>query len=192
MRRYWAILVLAGSTFGKTPRLNITLATNSPAEQRKKDQIERLADAYDLKKFTLTTNIRIEQGATPHSKPVLTVGAGFLFNDDRALSVYIHEQGHWLLGRHQGELRNLYQDLRRTFPGMPAEYPQGSGSLQDSYYHLAVITLEWQGLEELVGVERARAVLDFQSTDHYTVLYKTVLANRPALEGILKSYGLRW
>ena len=127
-----------------------------------------------------------------HSKPVLTLNPGFPFNDDRALAVYIHEQGHWLLGEHQNEMRGLYQDLTRTFPGMPANYPEGSGSIQDSYFHLAVIGLEWNGLEEVVGEQRARTVLEFLSTQWYTVLYKTVLENRQRVNDILQRQGLRW
>ncbi|MEO8096420.1 MAG: hypothetical protein ABI811_01875 [Acidobacteriota bacterium] len=192
MKRYWPFLLLAFTAFARTPKLNIKLAHNSAIEQRKQAQIERLAETYDLKKFTLTKDIAIDRGVANHSKPVLTLNAGFLFNDDRALSAYIHEQGHWLLGNNRSEMPRLYQDLTRTFPGMPADYPQGSGSVQDSYYHLAVLTLEWQGLEELVGPERARAVLEFKSTDHYTELYKTVLKNRPALEEILNRYRLHW
>jgi hypothetical protein len=133
MIRYWAVLLLTASAFARTPDLHIKLKHNSPVEERKKEQIERLAQGYDLKKFTLTKNILIEQGAINHSKPTLTLNPGNLLNDDRALGVYIHEQGHWLLGDHQREIRNLYQDLVRNFPGIPAKPPEGSGSVQDSY-----------------------------------------------------------
>ena len=83
----------------ETPKLHIALKSGTPIEQRKKEQVERLAAKYDLKKFTETRDIAIEQGAVAHSKPVLTLNGRFLDNDDRALSQYVHEQGHWVLGR---------------------------------------------------------------------------------------------
>jgi hypothetical protein len=175
-----------------TPPLKISLASGSAIEQRKKEQIERLAAAYDLKKFTLTRDIRVEQGATPHSKPVLTLNGAFLDNDDLALSQYVHEQGHWVLGRRPRELRDLYRELTAAFPSIPTDYPQGSGGVQDSYFHLAVILLEWQALEDLIGPERALAVLTFKQTDHYTALYTLVLENRARLERIARRYGERW
>ena len=175
-----------------TPTLHLSLKSNTPLEQRKKEQIERLAATYDLKKYTLTTDILIEQGAVAHSKPVLTLNGRFLDNDDRALSQYVHEQGHWVLGRHQRELRDLFRELTLAFPGIPTEPPQGSGGLQDSYFHLAVILLEWDALDQLIGVERAAAVIAFKKTDHYTALYALVMDNRPRVEAILRRHGVRW
>src|SRR5262245_35556775 len=111
----WAAVVVA-----QTPSLNLSLKTNSPLEQRKKAQIERLAATYDLKKYTLTRDIVIEQGAIAHSKPVLTLNGRFLEDDDRALSQYVHEQGHWVLAdRHRGDLRDLFRDLAAAFPRLP-------------------------------------------------------------------------
>jgi hypothetical protein len=183
-----AVVILA-----QTPPLNLSLKTNSPVEQRKKAQIERLATTYDLKKYTLTRDIIIEQGAVAHSKPVLTLNGRFLDDDDRALSQYVHEQGHWVLvDRHRGDLRDLFRDLSAAFPRLPTEPPQGSGGVQDSYFHLAVILLEWQALEELVGVSRARAVEDFKQRDHYTALYAAVLEHRNTVDGILRRYGVKW
>jgi hypothetical protein len=161
-------------------------------EQQKKEQIERLAAAYDLKKFTLTRDIRIEQGATAHSKPVLTLNVRFLDDDDRALSQYVHEQGHWVLGRRPRDLRDLYQALVGAFPSIPTDAPQGSGGVQDSYFHLVVILLEWQALEALIGPERALAVMKFKQTDHYTALYTLVLENRSRVERIAARFGERW
>jgi hypothetical protein len=117
----------------------------------------------------------------------------FIDNDDLALSMYVHEQGHWLLmDRYRADLNNLYDDLKRVAPGLPTDYPQGSGGDRDTYIHLAVITLEWQGMEDLVGVERARKVMDFMKNDHYTALYPAVIEHREALEKILHRYSIRW
>ncbi len=188
-----ALVLGAAVVLAQTPAINLTLKTNSPLEQRKKAQIERLALTYDLKKYTLTRDILIEQGAIAHSKPVLTLNGRFLDDDDRALSQYVHEQGHWVLvDRHKGDLRELFRDLSAAFPRLPTEPPQGSGGVQDSYFHLAVIMLEWQALEALVGADRAKAVQEFKQRDHYTALYATVLEHRNTVEQILKRYGIKW
>jgi hypothetical protein len=187
------LALMAAMVQAETPSLKITLASGSPIEQRKKAQIERLAAAYDLKKFTLTRDISIEQGGVAHSKPVLTLNGRFLDDDDRALSQYVHEQGHWVLGRRAPrDLRELYMELASTFPAIPTQYPQGSGGVQDSYFHLAVILLEWQALDEVIGPERARAVMVFKQGDHYTALYALVLEHRDRVEKVLKRYGVRW
>ena len=186
------MVLLAVAAPAKTPKLDIKLKGNTPLEQRKKQQIERLAEQYDLKKFTLTVEITIEQGAVAHSKPVLTLNGRFLDNDDRALSQYVHEQGHRALGQRQGEIRELFRDLTAAFPGIPTEPPEGSGGIQDSYFHLAVIMLEWQALEELVGAARALAVEEYKQTDHYTALYATVMKNSPRMENVLKRHRVGW
>lgn len=188
-----ALLALALNAHAETPKLKITTKNGAKLEEQKKEQIERLAKQYDLKKFTITRDIIIEQGVRPHSSPVLTLNGRFLDNDDVSLSVYIHEQAHWnLMERHRGEMRDLYRDLKPIVPHLPTEFPQGSGDEMDTYIHLAVITLEWQGLEELVGAERARKVLDFKKTDHYTAIYTAVLDNCEALEKVLKRHGIKW
>jgi hypothetical protein len=185
-----AVLVPAAA---ETPKLNIRTKNGSPIEEQKKQQIERLAKQYDLKKLTITRDIIIEQGVRPHSSPVLTLNGRFLDNDDLALSVYIHEQGHWLLmERHGAHINDLYNDLKRAVPGLPTDFPQGSGDERGTYIHLAVILLEWQGMEGLVGAERARKVMDFQKTDHYTAIYSAVLEHRQDLEKVLLRYSIKW
>ncbi|HKC65327.1 MAG TPA: hypothetical protein VKB86_16920 [Pyrinomonadaceae bacterium] len=177
----------------KTPKLNITLKHGTPLEQQRKEQIERLAAEYDLEKYTITRDIIIEQGGVNHSAPVLTQNIRFLDNDDRALSAYVHEQGHWvLMERHRGEVREMLQDLKRMYPDLPIAVPQGDGNEGTSYIHLVVIMLEWQALENLIGPERAKAVLDFKRQDHYTALYSTVMENRSQMEKFLKHYGVKW
>ena len=104
-----AILLLPAALQTKTPKLNITLQHGSEAEQERKEQIERLAAEYDLKKYTITRDIIVDQQAVNHSAPVLTQNLRFLDNDDGALSAYVHEQAHWvLMTRHRGEVREMF------------------------------------------------------------------------------------
>jgi hypothetical protein len=186
------ILALPILAHGETPKLNIKLAHNSACEQRTLLQVNEFAKRYDLKKFTLTRDIVIEQGAMAHSKPVLTINCRFLDDDDRALSQYVHEQGHWVLGRRQGELQPLFLALTQAFPNIPTEFPAGGYGVRDSYFHLAVLMLEWQAMEELVGDKRALAVMKWKQGDHYTELYRTVIANRPQMEKILRDNDVHW
>ncbi len=190
-----AVLVLAASIFvlAATPKLNIKTKHGNEMELRKRDQMEKLARQHDLTKYTLTRDIMIEQGAMNHSMPVLTLNLRFLDNDDLALSAYIHEQGHWVLAeRHRMDLPALYDDLQRRFPGLPTQPPEGSNGPRDSYFHLVVCTLEWQGLEDLIGPERARRVIEWKKGDHYIAIYETVLQHRDVLEALMHHYGIRF
>src|SRR5262249_31731854 len=100
--------------------------------------------------------------------------------------------GHWALGRHRSEMRDLLRDLTTSFPGIPTDYPRGSGDMPGTYFHIAVIMLEWQALEELVGDERARAAETFKQTDHYTAIYPLVLQNRSRVEAIMHRHHIAW
>ena len=55
------VTFLATGPRAETPKLTIVLRSGTPIEQRKKEQIERLAAKYDLKKFTETRDIAIER-----------------------------------------------------------------------------------------------------------------------------------
>jgi hypothetical protein len=188
-----AILLLQTVGLAKTPKLNITLQHNSPGEQQRKQQIERLADKYDLAKYTITRDIVVDQQAMNHSSPVLTQNLRFLDNDDRALSAYVHEQAHWLLmERHRGQAREMLPELIRMYPNIEIAPPYGDGNQGTSYIHLVVLMLEWQGLEDLIGTDRARAVMEFKRQDHYKALYATVMENQSQMEKFLKRYSVKW
>lgn len=188
-----AILLLPGFIQAKTPKLNITLQHNSPAEQKRKEQIERLAEQYDLSKYTITRDIVIDEQAVNHSSPVLTQNLRFLNNDDRALSAYVHEQAHWLLMEHHRlQTREMLAELLRLYPNLDTAQPYGDGNVGTSYIHLVVLILEWQALEDLIGVDRARTVIEFKREDHYKALYATVMDHRQQMESFLKRYGVKW
>jgi hypothetical protein len=187
------VVLAASRTYAQTPKLNIKTKHGYPLEEQRKLQMERLAQQYDLKKYTITRDIMIERGAINHSSPVLTLNLRFLDNDDLALSAYIHEQGHWvLMERNRFDNPLLFQDLQRTFPNLEIRVPEGDGELRSSYLHIAVCMLEWQAIEELVGPERARRVIEWKQADHYKGIYSILLNQREGVENVLKRHGVKW
>jgi hypothetical protein len=187
------IAALASALSAETPKLNIRTKNGFPAEEQRKQQMERLARQYDLSKYTITRDIIIERGAINHSSPVLTLNLRFLDNDDLALSAYVHEQGHWyLMERHRPGNPQLFEDLQRTFPNLDYRVPGGDGELRSSYFHIAVCMLEWQAMEELVGPDRARKVIEWKHRDHYTAIYAILLEHREQVESVLNRNGVKW
>jgi hypothetical protein len=193
------ILVIAAAALAvslasaQTPKLNIKTRHGLPMEEQRKSQMERLAKQYDLKKYTITRDIVIERGAMNHSYPVLTLNLRFLDNEDLALSAYVHEQGHWvLMERHRPDNPALFEDLQRTLPNMEIRVPDGDGELRSSYFHIAVCMLEWQAMEDLVGSERARKVIEWKQGDHYKAIYAMVLNHREQVESVLGRYAVKW
>jgi hypothetical protein len=189
-----AVLAISSSCAeAQTPKLKIKTKNGLPQEEQRKEQMERLARQYDLKKYTLTRDILIERGAMNHSHPTLTLNLRFLDNDDLALSAYVHEQAHWVLtDRNRLDNPSLFEDLHRAFPDLEIRVPQGDGELRSSYFHSAVCMREWHALEELVGPERARKVIEWKQGDHYKAIYSIALNQREQVEGVLNRRGVKW
>ncbi len=187
------LLATASRLVADTPELKIKTKHGTPAEERRKAQMEHLAKQYDLAKYTITRDIIIEAGAINHSSPVLTLNLRFLDNDDLALSAYVHEQGHWwLMERNRLDNPQLFEDLHRAFPNLNYERPDGDGELKSSYFHIAVCMLEMQAMEALVGQERALKVAQWKQNDHYKAIYALVLTQRERVEAILKAHRVAW
>jgi hypothetical protein len=177
----------------ETPKLKIRTKHGTAEEEKRKEQMERLAKEYDLAKYTITRDMMIEAGAINHSSPELTLNLRFLDNDDLALSAYVHEQGHWvLMKRNRMENPRLLEDLERSFPNLNYDRPEGDGDLKGSYFHIAVCMLEWQAMEDLVGTERARKVIEWKKADHYKGLYELLMTQRGRVESVLRAHHVAW
>ena len=88
-RRMLALLVVvvsaAALVAADTPSIVIELAHNAPREQLAKQTLEQVLASYDLKKYTFTRKVIIEQGAINHAFPTLTLNAGFAASPDQLL-----------------------------------------------------------------------------------------------------------
>jgi hypothetical protein len=52
--------------------------------------------------------------------------------------------------------------------------------------------LEWQAMEELVGLERASKVTEWKQKDHYKEIYAILLGHREQVEGVLNRDRVKW
>jgi hypothetical protein len=166
--------------------LKITLANSTPAEKQVKAQLERLMKTYDVSKWIATNSIVIdEKTAIPHSHPVLTLNTRHIKDDELLLSTFIHENMHWFVIREDGRIEAAIKEFRTMFPKVPAGGPEGARSESSTYTHIAVCYLEYRAMRELLGELRAKQVMEFWATDHYTWIYKTVLERPRDIASVL-------
>jgi hypothetical protein len=90
----------------------------------------------------------------------------------------MHEQAHWLLmQRHKGQAREMLPELLRmsNIRNQAASRRQAIGHF---VYSPRGVMLEWQALEDLIGVQPARVVMEFKWQDRHKDLYAD--NNRPS------------
>jgi hypothetical protein len=133
-----------------------------------------LIKTYDLEKWIFTRKIEIDEKAIPHS-PVLTLSARHVKDNDILLSTFVHEQIHWHFVINDKQTDEAFKDLKLMFPQVPDKAPEGARDQDSTYLHLFVCYLEYRADRELMGELRAKQVIEFWLTDHYTWIYKTVI-----------------
>ena len=170
---------------------DIVLAHDSDRERRTREQLERILATHDVGRWIRTRHVVIEERAIPHSHPKLTLNTRHLDDDDLLLATFVHEQLHWLVLEHQGSLRAAISEIRAFAPDIPVGFPRGADSKAASYLHVVVNYLEGEAMEEVLGSERARRVLDHWMRDHYTGIYELVSNEAARLRTIIERRGLR-
>jgi hypothetical protein len=171
-------------------KLNISLRHHSASEAQTEAQIRRLLKEYDLARWLFTRSIVIDEESIPHSHPVLTLHTRHLKDDELLLSTFVHEQLHWFLEQQHAATAAAVKDLEVLFPNVPVGFPEGADTKHASYEHLLVNYLEYSADKQLLGELRAREVMDFWSTDHYSWIYRTILERPRELGEIIAKHGL--
>jgi hypothetical protein len=174
---------------GETPAIKIDLARGSEREQKTKETLEQVLATYDLKKYTFTRHVVIEERAINHAFPVLTLNARFASSPDELLSSYVHEQLHWHLRDQASQQQAAVAELRRMYPGAPVGLPEGAESAYSTYGHLVDCYLEIIADRELMGTERTAATI--ADKGHYTWIYATVLHDERRIADVVDRHHLR-
>jgi len=152
----------------------LTVPSGTPEEARTRDQLQRLLATYDLSPWIYTKAIVIDERAIPFSHPVLTLHTRHAKDDELLLSTFVHEQFHWFLAERLEATEAAIADLRKLFPTVPAGGAAGARDEYSTYLHLLVCYLEQQADLRILGELKAKQVMDFWATDHYTWVHQTV------------------
>jgi hypothetical protein len=184
------VMFFLGITSYAQEKIEISLKNSSREESQTRDQLQRLIKTYDLSMWIFTRSVLIDEKAIPHSHPILTLHTRHLKDDDLLLSTFVHEQLHWFLVQKDKETKEAMKDLRALFPKVPAGPPDGGADEESTYLHLLVNYLEYRADRQLLGELRAKQVMDFWASDHYTWVYKTVLERRRDIGNILFKHKL--
>ena len=167
----------------------VALAHGTPREQATKARLEQLMASHDLRDYTFTRRVVIEEGVINHAFPTLTLNVGFADSSDELLSSYVHEQIHWHLREHRFQQDAAVAELRRLYPRVPVGLPEGAESPYSTYGHLVTCYLEMLADRRLMGEERAAAVI--RSKRHYTWIYGVVVRDEAKIAGVVARHGLQ-
>jgi hypothetical protein len=184
-----AVVGLLATLAAETPAIKIDLAHGTEREQRTKIRLQDLLAKYDLKKYTFTNRVVIEERVISHAFPVLTLNVAFANSPDDLLSTYIHEQLHWHLRDRQSQQRAAVDELRRWYPKVPVGLPESADTEFSTYGHLIDCYLEMIATRELLGPERTKVVMT--NKPFYTWIYATVMRDEERIAGVVNRYQLR-
>lgn len=189
-----AVILLSYASAAQTNSIqfDITLKHNDQREEQTKQQLQRLLSAYDVSNWVFTRKITIDSdfNVIPHSHPILTLSTRHLKDDELLLATFVHEQLHWYLGEKPKETEEAYKELRSKFPKVPVGFPEGGNNEESTYKHILVCYLEYQAMKGLLGELKARQVIEFWATDHYTWIYKTVLERGREIGSLMRKHKL--
>lgn len=167
---------------------DIRLAHDTAREKAAKAQLLRLLNAYDVRPFTFTYSIKIDQEDAPHSHPILTLNDYFIDDDASALSTFIHEQLHWFGLVLQPQIAAAIEDLKLMYPDMPAQGRGGGRNANETFNHLIVGSQEYHATASLFGREEARRVIAGKTW--YRWIYNEVIENEAAILSVLNKHNL--
>jgi len=180
------VTAMFGTSFAQA--IKIDLAQGSERERQTKTRLEQVIASYDLRRYTFTREVMIEERAINHAFPVLTLNARFANSIDELLSSYLHEQLHWYLREHNSQQQQTIGELRRMYPNAPVGMPEGAETAYSTYGHLVDCYLEIQADRQLIGAERTQEVI--KNKGHYTWIYKTVLQDEKKIAALVASHHL--
>lgn len=166
--------------------VRVTLAHSSPQEAKAAAALMEVFAQHDLARWMFTDDITVDESTIGSSHP-LTLGSKYLLlGSDSALALFVHEQLHWLVASSQNAAGAI-AEARNRWPDPPA-FPDGATDPDSTWLHFVVCSLEYLSLLELIGEERARAVLETRYG--YRWIYETIIEEWSWFEKFLERHQL--
>lgn len=175
---------------GEVPSgLQISIVKDAPGTNETLKLMNEFTKKYDLSPYFFTRKIQIEKFAIPHDYPILTLNTRHNKDPDFLLSTFLHEQIHrFVSGPNEVKTQNAIKELRSKFKNVPVGGKEGGFDENSTYRHLIVCWFELQADKKYLGAKRAYEII--RDTDHYTWIYKQVLAHEKEIGSVISHHGL--
>lgn len=182
-------LLLSGCTSApldiQTPGAYLNISELNPDKwtAMTRQNLEHFLQVYDLSPLLFTNKVIIQSRALNHAHPILTLNTNFAEHPQKLLASFIHEQFHWWAGKNQIQFRQVLKELRKIYPKKPEN---------ETYIHLAICYLEYEGLIFYLGKSSANKILnEFIAKDKLRPwIYSVVQKDYSNLKMIMKRNGL--
>ena len=171
--------------------LNIHLASGSEAEQRVHALLLHVLQQYDLQPWLFTRKVNIDETAETNfaslknGEPQITLRTGFR-SVYGLVSLFIHEQLHIYLLRHQLQVNQAVEDLRVIYPTVPVGGSDGAMTEKSTYEHLLLCTLERDAVKAILGDDLGQKLKPLG----YHFIYGEVEQNGQRLRRIIRDHQL--
>ena len=170
------------------PASGVDLRTvhGTPAEHDGRAALELVLARHDLRRWMFTDLVLIDETMRGGVSHPLTLGpAALVRSPARALSMFVHEQLHWMEGP---GTEAAAAEFSRRWPDPPPP-PAGAADPRSTWIHLSICALEYFSLAGLLSP--AAAAAELSSYQSYTWIYGQVLASPAWFAGTLHRHGLQ-
>ena len=135
---WFAIAIVFVTAAFAEDAISIRPSRNTQLEKQTAQLLKPLAASFDLSKYLLTRKVIIQEDATDHPFPELTLNTRFVKAPDHLLSSFLHEQLHWCLHEHPTQTEDAVKLLHRFYPRVPIGENEGARSVRSTYVDLLV------------------------------------------------------
>jgi hypothetical protein len=166
--------------------VDIRTARGTDLERQGADALRSALAGQDLRRYLMTDVVTVNEDIRGGFSHPLTLSPRTLLRLEPhgALSVFLHEQMHWI---HGPGVDAATTEAAMRWPDPPPP-PAGSYDAKSSWLHISVCSLEYVSLAEVIGEADAAAVLRGQL--HYGWIYEQILADPAWARDLLSRHGL--
>lgn len=156
----------------KGTETHITFTEQNIEEARQ--QLRRILSEYPLDPWIITQEVQIKAGIDPHSRPILTLNTDYLDDDQTQLSIFVHEQAHWIPWAKRKAAIESLRELYPKIPGVPENNDNPAGDKLATYNHMVVAWVEFDAMTELVGKQKASQIIKDKVQEKVSEPYSAV------------------
>lgn len=165
--------------------VDIRTAHGTTAENDARAALSKVLAEHDLRRWMFTDLVTVDdtiRGGFSH--PLTLSATALMLRPARALSMFLHEELHWMEGPGT-EAAAAEASGRWPDPPLP---PGGRNDARSIWIHLSVCALEYFSLAEILG--SAAAAAELRQHEGYSWIYAQILAGPDWFSSFLHRHGL--